>query len=665
MKRFPTSSQWKQIFKVLTKKETIVFLVFSVIAICSLFVFLISFYFNNTKVVPDFGGSFTEGVVGQPRLINPIYGETNDIDRSLVDLMFSGLMTYDNQGQLVEDLAKNYTVSDDGKLYDFQLKDNIFWSNGQPLTIDDIVFTIKTIQNSDYKSPLRANWLDVNVQKVSDQSIRFILKVPYNSFLDNLTVKILPKHIWENIAPENFTLSPYNLQPIGSGPFVFSNIGQTTSGFIQSIDMQSNRKYYDQPSYIKVLSFRFFQSPDDLTKAVNVGQIDGFDLSAFDDNEAIAQKVIKPFWTSGKGFSVYSFLMPRYFAVFFNNKKTSMFSDVNLREAMIYAVNKDELVQTINSQTNGNAQKVDSPILPDFYGYQEPSAPIGYDPDQANTLLDKTGYLDNGSGQREKAPPAQQALQFTSYLKIGSQGDQVTKLQSCLAEIDGTFKALLQSEKSGNYGTGTESAVTAFQKKYLFDLKSTGETGVSTRAKLNELCPKPSLNPKSLEFKLTTLDQPELLNLANLLKNYWQAVGVKVDINAVSATDLKPIIKNRSYDALLYGEALGSEPDLYPFWHSSQVIDPGLNLSMYESKNIDRLLQEARETMSSTTKEQNLEQLQDTIISDAPVLFLYNPNYTYWVSKSVKGVDAQKIIDPAKRFETVTNWHIKTHRVWR
>src|SRR3989344_2059084 len=366
MKRFPTSSQWKQIFKVLTKKETIVFLVFSVIAICSLLVFLVSFYFNNTKVVPDFGGSFTEGVVGQPRLINPIYGETNDIDRSLVDLMFSGLMTYDNQGQLVEDLAKNYTVSDDGKLYDFQLKDNIFWSNGQPLTIDDIVFTIKTIQNSDYKSPLRANWLDVNVQKVSDQSIRFILKVPYNSFLDNLTVKILPKHIWENIAPENFTLSPYNLQPVGSGPFVFSNISQTTSGFIQSINMQSNRKYYNQPSYIKNLTFNFFQSKDDLTRTINAGQIDGFDLSAFDDNEAATKKLINPIWTSGKSFSVYSFLMPRYFAVFFNNQKTSIFSDSNIRNAMVYSVNKDELVSTVNNKTQGNAQKVDSPILPDF-----------------------------------------------------------------------------------------------------------------------------------------------------------------------------------------------------------------------------------------------------------------------------------------------------------
>ena len=78
---------------------------------------------------------------------------------------------------------------------------------------------------------------------------------------------------------------------------------------------------------------------------------------------------------------------------------------------------------------------------------------------------------------------------------------------------------------------------------------------------------------------MTTVNQPQLIKTANLLKDYWKKIGVEVDVKSIEISDLKAIIKTRDFDALLYGEALGFEPDLYPFWHSSQVNDPGLNLS--------------------------------------------------------------------------------------
>jgi peptide/nickel transport system substrate-binding protein len=115
----------------------------------------------------------------------------------------------------------------------------------------------------------------------------------------------------------------------------------------------------------------------------------------------------------------------------------------------------------------------------------------------------------------------------------------------------------------------------------------------------------------------------------------------------------------------LYGETLGIEPDLYPFWYSSQKIDPGLNLSSYENKDVDKLLKNARQTLDETQKEKDLEKIQDIIISDAPALFLYNPDYVYWVSQKVQGIDTIKIADPAKRFINITNWFIDTKRVWK
>ena len=151
-------------------------MVFVVLAFSSAAYLAIDFYINNTKVAPAYGGTYTEGVVGQPRFINPIYGETNDVDRSLIDLVYSGLMTYDKDGKIVNDLVKSYQVSDDGKTYTFQLKDNLYWQDGVPLTADDVIYTIKTIQNSDYKSPLRANWLNVDAEKISDKSFTFSLR---------------------------------------------------------------------------------------------------------------------------------------------------------------------------------------------------------------------------------------------------------------------------------------------------------------------------------------------------------------------------------------------------------------------------------------------------------------------------------------------------------
>lgn len=668
MSKFPKFSQWKQIFKVLKKGERITLLVFFVLAAGSAIFLLSNAYIQNTVAVPAFAGIYTEGVVGQPRFINPIYGETNDIDRTLIDLVYSGIESYDKDGNIVNDLAQSYTISDDGKTYAFTLKDTIFWSDGQPLTADDVIFTIKTIQNSDYKSPLRANWIDVDVQKNSETSFSFILKQSYNSFLENCTIKIIPKHIWENISPENFTLSLYNLQPVGSGPFVFANLAQTKTGFIQTLNLQSNRKYYKTPSHIAGISFKFYEKPEDVMKAAKGGQINGFTFTNVEKNSDI-QSQINQRWPGGEKFNAYSFSLPRYFAVFLNNQKTSIFADKNIRQALAHLVNKTDLTQTIADQTKANVSAIDSPILPDFYDYQKPTTAYALDIEKAKGLLDKSGFKADALGQRAKTITKKPAFQFVSYLKVGSKGNEVSQLQACLIKLpdtkNGSFANILKDEINGTYGKPTESAVDEFQKEYLPTLPPTGEVGVSTRKKLNELCAGPSSNSQPLAFTLVTINQPQLVEVANTLKDYWQAAGIIVTINAVSITDLKPIIKNRSYDALLYGETLGIEPDLYPFWYSAQKLDPGLNLSSYENKDVDKLLKEARQTLDPNTKAQDLEKVQNIIINDVPALFLYNPDFVYWVSQKVQGINTTKIADPARRFVNVNNWFLQTKRVWK
>lgn len=240
----PSRSQWKQIFKVFSKSEKKAVVIFFVLALLSSCFLVSNFYIKNTEIAPDFGGIHIEGVKGQPRFINPIYAGSNDVDRDLIGLLFSGLMKYDKEGNIIPDIAKSYQVKEEGKIYEFILKENIVWSDKQKFTTDDIIFTIKTIQNPDYKSSLRANWLGVEVEKISDKAIRFKLKKPYSGFLERLTLKILPVHVWQDVSPENFFLSPYNLQPVSCGPYVLKELVQKEKSeiikVIKSLDLEAD-----------------------------------------------------------------------------------------------------------------------------------------------------------------------------------------------------------------------------------------------------------------------------------------------------------------------------------------------------------------------------------------------------------------------------------------
>lgn len=652
MVKFPKFSQWKQIAKVLRKSEKITLAVFFVIFILSAFYLSYYAYYSATKEAPTTGGSFIEGVIGQPRFLNPIYGEVNDVDRTINNLVFSGLMTYDKNGQMIKDLAESYKISEDGKTYDFILKDNILWHDGQQLTADDIIFTIKTIQNSDYKSPLRANWLDVDIQKKTNREIVFTLRNSYNSFLENCTVKIIPQHIWQNITPENFTLSSYNLKPIGSGLYKFSSIEQSDKG-IQKINLSSNHNYYNKAPFITDFTFQFFDNKDQLIRSAQQRLIDGFSYD----------KDIEQNWFKSEKFSSYNFSMPRYFAAFFNMQKQKILSDDNIRQAIVLATDKQQIISSLSNSSKNTISPEQSPIMPEFFGFNKPAITYKFDIEQSKILLDKSGFKDNGSGFREKQIKKTPAFQFKTYLKSGSKGTEVTELQKCLGRLG--FSDDLKDENTGKYGTPTENAVTNFQKKYLPESNPTGEVGKATRIKLNELCVTQPANAQLLKLSVATVNQEQLIQTANILKDQWQKAGFAIDLNILNAYDIKNTIKNRDYDVLIYGQVLGSTADLYPFWHSSQINDPGLNLSEYQSKDTDTLIKDARENLDSVKKQNTLEKLQDKILDDIPAIFLFSKDYIYWAIDSVKGITNGKITDPAKRFADISNWYIKTKRIWK
>lgn len=658
--KLPSKSQWRQFFKVLTKKEGIVFFIFLFLFFSSFLFLSINFYFKNTEIKPAEGGTYIEGVVGSPRFINPIYAEASDVDRDLVEIIFSGLMKYSPEGQIIPDLTKEYKILEEGKVYEFYLKENVLWHDGEELGADDIVFTIKTIQNPDFKSPLRVNWLGVEVEKISEKALRFKLKNPSAVFLENCTVKIIPEHIWKDISPQNFPLAIYNLKPVGSGPYKLKNIIQDQQGNIKSLDLIRNQNYFGQSPYLSQISFQFFESEEDLIEAAKKGEIKGFSLTS-----------IKNLPICDLGLNFYSLSLPRYFAIFFNlNPPASgskVLSEKEVRQALNYGTNKEKIVKEV---LGGRGKVVDSPILPEIYGFEKPSKVYEFNPEQAKEILENAGFIEIENGKRAKIIEKEPAFQFKSNLKLGSQGTEVKELQKCLAKDPEVYP---EGEITGYFGQLTKKAVIRFQEKYREEIlepvgieKGTGLVRKTTRAKLNEICFEPPEETLPLKFSLTTVDQPILIEVASLLQSQWEELGAEVEIETFNVSTLeREIIKPRSYEALLFGEVLGAIPDPFPFWSSLQKRDPGLNLAMYENKKCDKLLEEVRQSLDEEVRKEKLEEFQELLIEDAPALFLYNPDYLYLVSKEIKGIDVKIVTSPSKRFIGIEDWYIKTKRAWR
>lgn len=658
-KKFPNRGQWKQFFKVLSKKEKSVFFVCCLLVFLSSIGLLFNFYLRNTEIAPSKGGKFIEGIIGQPRFINPLFLATEDIDRDIVELLFSGLLKYNNQGELIEDLAESYDIKEQGKVYEVKLKDNALWHDKKPLTSDDVVFTVQLIQDPQIQSSSRIKWLGITVEKVSETVVRFRLAKPYAGFLENLTLKIIPKHIFENIAPQDLRWKLIAQKYlVGSGPFQFKKMEQDSAGNVKKLFLQRNELYYQENGYLEEVVLVFFENADDLLKAAKLGEIDGLGVSD-----------PKYFKNASDSFQKNLIAIPRYYGLFFNLKQESkaVFAK-EIRQAFAFAINKKQILDDV---FQGQSKEVVSPILPQYFGFQAPKQTINFSVEKAEQILDEQGFKINPSSQkREKANLIEPSFTFNNNLVKGSQGADVRELQKCLAEDPEVYP---EAVISGYFGNKTKAAVIKFQEKYKEDIltpiglsRGTGDAKPMTRDKLNELCFKKEQEIVELEFTLTTYDKFPLIEIAKIIQKNLEQIGAEVIIKTVPLSDLKTdVLKERNFEILLFGEALGAIPDPFPYWHSSQKDYPGLNIVNYQSKTADKLLEQARQTINPQTRQENLEEFQEVLLDDRPAIFLVKPDYVYMLSNKVKNFEMQKITEPAKRFSTIENWYIQTKRVWR
>ena len=573
LKKFLSLTGWRQFWTILNQKEKKTFSVFLFLTIFSTIFLITNYYFENTKIIPAKGGIYIEGMVGFPNFINPIFAPASDVDRDLTKLVFSGLMKYDENNQIIPNLAKDYSVLEGGKVFDFYLRPGLLWSDNKPLTADDVVFTVKAIQNPILNSPVRAMWLDIEIEKISELTVRFKLEKPSPLFLENTVLEIIPKHIWSTIPKENWARVDYNLKPIGSGPYQVESFLQNEYGKIKSLNLITNPNYFGKQPYIPKITFLFFENEMNLIKAFENNQIKGFSLQIIGHQEDF-QKQLKD-----KEFLTYDFIVPRYFALFFNGEKSKILERDKIRSALNYGTNRKEIIDSVLPD---KAEIVNSPILPEIFNFQAPTKIQEFNFEKAEKLLIEEGFKEKKDGVRQKVVRGQ-----------------------------------------------------------------------------------PEAETLPLRISLSTVNQPLLIKTAEHLKSQWQKLGIDLEIKTFDITYLMTeVIKPRNYEILLFGQSLRAIPDPFPFWHSLQKRDPGLNLVLFENKKADELLEKSRQNINQEERKKILEEFQNILLAENPALFLFNPTFSYFVSSEIKGITNEIIINPSKRFSNIENWHIETKRIW-
>jgi peptide/nickel transport system substrate-binding protein len=492
------------------------------------------------------GGNFTEGIVGFPRFINPILA-LSDADRDLVSLIYSGLLKATPDGDIIEDLAESYTVSENGLVYEFTIKENAIFHDGVKVTTDDIVFTINKIIDPTLKSALRANWDGVLVEKIDDRTIRFTLARPYAPFLQNTTIGILPKHIWNNI-----------------GPYKINKVKKNSSGIHEMYVLDAFKEYAIKAPLIDKITLRFYQNEDEM--------ISSFNKNVIDSMNSISPEAITKISAS----RIEKTPLPRIFAVFFNQNTAQIFSNIEVRKALNIAIDKNKIVENV---LTGYGTSIDSPLPPESINR----------PENTNQTEETT--------------------------------NRIEEARSILSRNGWKFDE---------------------------------EVGVWI-----------SKDKEPLKFSISTSNVPELKAVSSILEQIWEEVGADVDVKIFEAGNLNQnVIRPRKYEALLFGEVIGRELDLFAFWHSSQRNDPGLNIALYANITSDSLLEKGRIYLDTDLRDETYLKFEEEIKKDVPAIFLYSPDFIYIIPEYIKGISLGSVTTSGDRFLNVHEWYIKTDKVW-
>lgn len=515
------------------------------------------------EIQPTDGGIYTEGILGSFSNTNPLYA-TGSVDSSVSRLIFAGLTKYDSQGALVNDLARTVTADEKGSSYTVTLRDDIFWHDGRPVVADDIIFTYQLIQNPDAKSALRSNWQGTKFEKKDDRTIIFTLPHPLSSFPHLLTTGIVPEHLLSNIPPSQLRTVSFNTSsPIGTGPFKWDSIqisGQTPEVREEQIGLSANPRYHDGAPKLDRIIIKAIRQQESL-----ISQFKSQEVDAMVGLDKTPEDMVNDF-----ALTEYSIPINAEVATFFKSS-SPILSDKNVRIALTKATDQQEILQGLGYAVIA----AKGPLLTSHIGYARDVTQFAHNVDEANALLDQSGWVRAENGMRSKG-------------------------------------------------------------------------GVP------------------LTFQLYSRDSSDYAYVSQVLQRQWRAIGANAEVVLQEDSDLQSTIALHAYDALLYGITLGSDPDVYAYWHSSQAdvrSNNRLNFSEFKSKTADSALEGGRTRTDAALRAAKYRPFLSSWRDEAPAVALYQPRFFYLTRGKVYGLHSKVVTTATDRYANVQNWQIRTERV--
>jgi peptide/nickel transport system substrate-binding protein len=517
----------------------------------------LSRYYQSIQPVP--GGTYTEGVMGSFTNANPLYA-TGSVDAAVSRLVFSGLMKYDENNTLVGDLAAKLETDDKATVYTVRLKPNLQWHDGYPITAQDVIFTYKTIQNPDAKSPLLPNWKNVKIEAKDTRTIVFTLPHPLASFPYSLTNGIVPKHLLDKTSASQLrTISFNTANPVGSGPYKWEAVeveGNTPETREERVGLSANEHYHEGAPKIPHFVVRAFHDEKRL--------LDSFakqELTALAGAQSIPDSLQR-----NREIVEFNIPLSGEVMVFFRTNQ-EVLGDTKVRQALTHATNTEQIINSLGRPVIA----ADGPLLKSDIGYRKDIRQLPYNIEVAEKILNENGW------------------------KMGAHGIR---------------------EKGG----------------------------------------------KPLRFRLFSQSNSEYANVAQALQRQWRAIGADVQVILQSESDLQSTLAFHNYDALLFGISLGTDPDVFAYWHSSQadVRSPNrLNFSEYKSATADRALEAGRARTETDVRATKYKPFLEAWRGDAPAIALYQPDFLYVTYGKIYNLDPKIINTPIERYSNVHNWMMR------
>jgi len=334
-------------------------------------------------IQPAEGGVYAEGLIGEFMRLNPVLDYYNEADRSVDRLLFSGMLRVDDRGVPQADMATSWGISRDGTVYNFSLNPGANWHDGEPVTSDDVIFTIQMMMTEEAPLPadIRQFWQQIEIIRLDEKTLQFKLPEPFAPFLDYLTFGVLPSHLLGDLTYQEMVDDPFNLQPVGSGPYTFDHL-ITNEGIIEGVVLSTYEDYFPQAAYIEQIAFRYYPDSESAYAAYTAGEIGGLGDVSIDLLADVLEE---------EGLNLYTTRLPSMTMVFLNldDPQATYFQDVNIRKALMLGLNRQWYIDTLKS---GQAILADGPIFPGTWAYYDGIEHYSFNPNQAVELLRQAGF---------------------------------------------------------------------------------------------------------------------------------------------------------------------------------------------------------------------------------------------------------------------------------